>query len=220
MGSTRRRALRDCAACRGCRRPLAATSSRGRRPRSRSRMLHALAGTRSSVGVRECGFPMDGRDGWPALFLQDQRPAGFLGRGVPQRFPNWRSSTRHRLERRSLPALPRGKRGAESDSVSNYIYGDAALDELSIAGAPANARGRRRAWSTFSATCLGCHGRRAAHSPRTANIRSLQCCWTKARPRARKRAGDGVHRTSSLRERMRGAHWQLTTYRQHLFGSR
>ncbi len=65
-------------------------------------------------------------DGLP-YFLQDQRPAGFLGRGVPQRYPELALPLRVMdwNDDHYLRYLTR--RG--SDTVSDLILGDAALDD-------------------------------------------------------------------------------------------
>jgi hypothetical protein len=90
-------------------------------------VLHALAGTEFYFEAAHADFAWTGvTDGLP-YFLQDQRPAGFLGRGVSQRFPelglpqrvtDWKDD--HYL--RYLT-----QRG--SDTVSDLILGDAALDD-------------------------------------------------------------------------------------------
>ena len=89
--------------------------------------LHALAGTEFYFQATAENFKWSGvTDGLP-YFLQDQRPAGFSGRGVaqsyaplvlPQRVADW--SDDHYL--RYLT-----QRG--SDTVGDLILGDAALDD-------------------------------------------------------------------------------------------
>jgi hypothetical protein len=90
--------------------------------------LHALAGTEFYFQATAEKFEWSSvTDGLP-YFLQDQRPAGFLGRGVPQRHPelalpqrvtDW--SDDHYLRYLAL-------RG--SDMVGNLILGEAALDDF------------------------------------------------------------------------------------------
>lgn len=83
-------------------------------------VLHALAGTEfyiESTGVT---------DGLP-YFLQDQRPAGFLGRGVPQRFPEL--GLPQRVADWSDDHYLRYLTQRGSDAVGDLILGDAALDD-------------------------------------------------------------------------------------------
>ena len=99
-------------------------------------LLHALAGTEFYFQAIAKQFEWSGvTDGLP-YFLQEQRPAGFLGRGVaqrhaelalPQRVTDW--SDDHYL--RYLT-----QRG--SDTVGDLVLGDAALDDYL-----SHARGRR-----------------------------------------------------------------------------
>ena len=65
-------------------------------------------------------------DGLP-YFLQDQRPAGFLGRGVPQRFPEL--ALPQRVTDWSDDHYLRYLTQRGSDSVSDLVLGDAALDD-------------------------------------------------------------------------------------------
>ena len=90
--------------------------------------LHALAGTEFYFQATAENFEWNGvTDGLP-YFLHDQRPAGFLGRGVPHRYPelalpqrvtDW--SDDHYL--RYL-----AQRGA--DTLGDLILGDATLDDF------------------------------------------------------------------------------------------
>jgi hypothetical protein len=89
--------------------------------------LHALAGTEFYFQAASAEFERAGvTDGLP-YFLEDQRPAGFLGRGIPQRYPELALPQRVTdwNDDHYLRYLTR--RG--SDSVGDLILGDAALDD-------------------------------------------------------------------------------------------
>ena len=95
-------------------------------------VLHALAGTEFHFESADAAFEWTGvTDGLP-YFLQDQRPAGFLGRGVPQRFPEL--ALPQRVTDWSDDHYLRYLTQRASDPVSDLILGDAALDDyLSLA---------------------------------------------------------------------------------------
>jgi HipA-like protein len=95
-------------------------------------VLHALAGTEFYFESTDASFEWTGlTDGLP-YFLQDQRPAGFLGRGVPRRFPEL--ALPQRVADWSDDHYLRYLTQRGSDSVSDLILGDAALDDyLSLA---------------------------------------------------------------------------------------
>lgn len=91
-------------------------------------VLHALGGAEFHFESGHANFEWTGvSDGLP-YFLQDQRPAGFLGRGTPQRFPELNLPQRvadwsddHYLRYLS-------QRG--SDTLGDLILGDAALNDF------------------------------------------------------------------------------------------
>jgi hypothetical protein len=90
-------------------------------------VLHALSGTEFYFESGDSDFDWTGvTDGLP-YFLQDQRPAGFLGRGVPQRFPEL--ALPQRVTDWSDDHYLRYLTQRGSDSVSDLILGDAALDD-------------------------------------------------------------------------------------------
>lgn len=90
-------------------------------------VLHALAGTEFYFESSNTDFEWTGvTDGLP-YFLQDQRPAGFLGRGVPQRFPEL--DLPQRVTDWSDDHYLRFLTQRGSDTVSDLILGDAALDD-------------------------------------------------------------------------------------------
>lgn len=95
-------------------------------------VLHALAGTEFYFESGNAGFEWTGvTDGLP-YFLEDQRPAGFLGRGVPQRYPEL--ALPQRVTDWSDDHYLRYLTQRGSDSVSDLILGDASLDDyLSLA---------------------------------------------------------------------------------------
>ncbi len=95
-------------------------------------MLHALAGTEFYFQPASANFKWGGvTDGLP-YFLQDQRPAGFLGRGVPLRYPEL--ALPQRVTDWSDDHYLRYLTQRGSDTVGDLILGDAALnDHLSIA---------------------------------------------------------------------------------------
>ena len=80
--------------------------------------LHALAGGEYFMDAAADAFAPGGLTHGLPYYLQDQRPAGFLGRAVPQRVVDWTDD--HYL--RYLT-----QRG--SDTVSDLVLGDRALDE-------------------------------------------------------------------------------------------
>lgn len=90
-------------------------------------VLHALAGSEYLLEPAQRSFPWSGLTEGLPYYLQDQRPAGFLGRAVPKRYPelglpqrvvDWNDD--HYL--RYLT-----ERG--SDTVGDLVLGDRALDE-------------------------------------------------------------------------------------------
>ena len=90
-------------------------------------MLHALAGRDYLLEPKHRSFPWSELTEGLPYYLQDQRPAGFLGRAVPRRYPelalpqrvvDWNDD--HYL--RYLT-----QRG--SDTVGDLVLGDRALDE-------------------------------------------------------------------------------------------
>ena len=90
-------------------------------------VLHALAGTEFYFESAHANFEWTGvTDGLP-YFLEDPRPAGFLGRGVPQRFPELALPQRVTDWNDDHYLRYLTQRG--SDSVSDLILGDAALDD-------------------------------------------------------------------------------------------
>ena len=90
-------------------------------------VLHALAGREFYFESAHADFDWTGvTDGLP-YFLQDQRPAGFLGRGVPQRFPEL--GLPQRVADWSDDHYLRYLTQRGSDTVSDLILGDAALDD-------------------------------------------------------------------------------------------
>jgi hypothetical protein len=90
-------------------------------------VLHALAGTEFYFESAHADFEWTGvTDGLP-YFLHDQRPAGFLGRGVPQRFPEL--DLPQRVTDWSDDHYLRYLTQRGSDTVSDLILGDAALDD-------------------------------------------------------------------------------------------
>lgn len=90
-------------------------------------VLHALAGTEFYFESADAHFEWTGiTDGLP-YFLQDQRPAGFLGRGVPQRFPEL--ALPQRVTDWSDDHYLRYLTQRGSDTVSDLILGNAALDD-------------------------------------------------------------------------------------------
>ncbi len=95
-------------------------------------VLHALAGTEFYFESAGADFAWAGvTDGLP-YFLQDQRPAGFLGRGVSQRFPELDLPQRVNDWNDDHYLRYLTQRG--SDTVGDLILGDAALDDyLSLA---------------------------------------------------------------------------------------
>jgi len=94
--------------------------------------LHALAGTEFYFQATAKKFKWGGvSDGLP-YFLQDQRPAGFLGRGVPLQYPEL--ALPQRVTDWSDDHYLRYLTQRGSDTVGDLILGDAALnDHLSIA---------------------------------------------------------------------------------------
>jgi len=90
-------------------------------------VLHTLAGREFYFESAHADFEWTGvADGMP-YFLQDQRPAGFLGRGVPQRFPEL--DLPQRVTDWSDDHYLRYLTQRGSDTVSDLILGDAALDD-------------------------------------------------------------------------------------------
>lgn len=90
-------------------------------------VLHALAGTEFYFEATQADFEPTGvTDGLP-YFLVDQRPAGFLGRGVPQRFPEL--DLPQRVADWSNDHYLRYLTQRASDPVSDLILGDPALDD-------------------------------------------------------------------------------------------
>jgi hypothetical protein len=89
--------------------------------------LHALAGTEFYFQAGSANFKGGGvSDGLP-YFLQDQRPAGFLGRGVPQRHPEL--ALPQRVTDWSDDHYLRYLTQHGSDTVGDLILGDAALND-------------------------------------------------------------------------------------------
>ena len=90
--------------------------------------LHALAGTEFYFQATASDFAWSGvTDGLP-YFLQDQRPAGFLGRGVPQRHPEL--SLPQRVTDWSDDHYLRYLTRRGSDTVGDLLLGDATLDDF------------------------------------------------------------------------------------------
>ena len=89
--------------------------------------LHALAGTELYFESADSDFEWTGVTNGLPYFLQDQRPAGFLGRGVPRRFPELQLP--QRVTDWSDDHYLRYLTQRGSDSVSDLILGDAALDD-------------------------------------------------------------------------------------------
>jgi hypothetical protein len=90
-------------------------------------VLHALAGREFYFESADAGFEWTGvTDGLP-YFLQDQRPAGFLGRGVPRHYPELHLP--QRVTDWSDDHYLRYLTQRGSDAVSDLILGDAALDD-------------------------------------------------------------------------------------------
>jgi len=106
--------------------------------------LRSLAGSAYQLDTPTRGFAWAGTSSGLPYFLQDQRPAGFLGRTVPQRFPELQLPQRvidwnddHYL--RYLT-----QRG--SDTVGDLILGDTALNGyLASLRQPPDARADERA---------------------------------------------------------------------------
>jgi len=90
-------------------------------------VLHALAGTEFYFESGNADFQWTGVTNGLPYFLQDQRPAGFLGRGVPQRFPEL--ALPQRVTDWSDDHYLRYLTQRGSDSVSDLVLGDAALDD-------------------------------------------------------------------------------------------
>jgi len=89
--------------------------------------LHALAGTEFYFQANAENFDWGGvTDGLP-YFLRDQRPAGFLARGVPQRFPEL--SLPQRVTDWSDDHYLRYLTQRGSDTVGDLVLGDVALDD-------------------------------------------------------------------------------------------
>lgn len=90
--------------------------------------LHALAGTEFYFQANTDDFGWSGvTDGLP-YFLQDQRPAGFPGRGVPHRYPEL--ALPQRVTDWSDDHYLRYLTQRGSDTVGDLILGDAALDDF------------------------------------------------------------------------------------------
>jgi hypothetical protein len=106
--------------------------------------LQALAGSEFYFQAAQENFGWGGiTDGLP-YFLQDQRPAGFLGRGVPQRYPEL--ALPQRVNDWSDDHYLRYLTQRGSDTVSDLILGDAALnDYLSLARRRTSVRTNERA---------------------------------------------------------------------------
>jgi DNA-binding transcriptional ArsR family regulator len=89
--------------------------------------LHALAGTEYFFQPADRRFHWAGlSDGLP-YFLQDQRPAGFLGRAVPRRYPQL--ALPQRVVDWTDDHYLRYLTQHGSDPVSDLLLGDRALDE-------------------------------------------------------------------------------------------
>jgi hypothetical protein len=90
-------------------------------------VLHALAGTEFYFESEAADFEWTGVTNGLPYFLQDQRPAGFLGRGVPHRYPEL--TLPQRVNDWSDDHYLRYLTQRGSDTLSNLILGDAALDD-------------------------------------------------------------------------------------------
>jgi hypothetical protein len=90
-------------------------------------VLHALAGSEYFLDAAAKGFAWGGLTEGLPYYLQDQRPAGFLGRAVPRRYPELALPQRviDWTDDHFLRYLT--QRG--SDTVGNLVLGDRALDE-------------------------------------------------------------------------------------------
>lgn len=93
--------------------------------------LHALAADElffeSSSAARSSGFVADGISAGLPYFLQDQRPAGFLGRAVPLRYPEL--ALPQRVTDWTDEHYLRYLTAHGSDAVGDLILGDRAFDE-------------------------------------------------------------------------------------------
>jgi len=89
-------------------------------------MLRALAGSAWQLDVTATGFSAGGTTAGLPYFLQDQRPAGFLGRTVPRRFPELQLPQRVMDWNDDHYLRYLTQRGA--DTVGDLILGDAALN--------------------------------------------------------------------------------------------
>jgi len=89
--------------------------------------LHALAGHEFYFQATAENFEWGGVTAGLPYFLQDQRPAGFLGRGAPQRYPELELP--QRVTDWSDDHYLRYLTNRGSDTVGDLILGDAALDD-------------------------------------------------------------------------------------------
>ena len=116
--------------------------------------LHALAGTEYFLDAARAFAPGGLTQGLPYL-LQDQRPAGFLGRAVPGRYPEL--ALPQRVQDWSDDHYLRFLVQRGSDLVGDLILGDAALDEYLASiqrRSPLGAAERARAYPRFAGEAM------------------------------------------------------------------
>jgi hypothetical protein len=89
--------------------------------------LHALAGTEYFFQSADRRFPWAGLSEGLPYFLHDQRPAGFLGRAVPARYPEL--GLPQRVQDWTDDHYLRFLTQRGSDPVGDLLLGDRALDE-------------------------------------------------------------------------------------------
>ena len=89
--------------------------------------LHALAGSDYLFAATRKSFHWAGLTHGLPYYLQDQRPAGFLGRAVPQRYPEL--ALPQRVVDWSDDHYLRYLTQCGSDAVGDLVLGDRALDE-------------------------------------------------------------------------------------------
>ncbi|MEJ0085051.1 MAG: type II toxin-antitoxin system HipA family toxin YjjJ [Pseudomonadota bacterium] len=118
--------------------------------------LRALAGSSWQFDATARGFAWEGTTAGLPYFLQDQRPAGFLGRTAPQRFPELQLP--QRVMDWSDDHYLRYLTQRGSDTVGDLILGDAALDVYlaSLRRAPdVPAEERARRYPQLAADVMG-----------------------------------------------------------------
>lgn len=89
--------------------------------------LHALAAAQYLFDSDAAGFAWSGLTEGLPYFLQDQRPAGFLGRAVPRRYPEL--ALPQRVQDWSDDHYLRYMTQRGSDTLGNLILGDQALND-------------------------------------------------------------------------------------------